>query len=98
MATLMHRFPKRHLNPCLCLQQSSSALSFVFLQYEGCSKSKVHKDNVTQHGTTEIQLHADIVTLFFYVVTTPVEALVPVGNQCIEVMQRNSGQAPVTRS
>jgi hypothetical protein len=31
-------------------------------------------------------MHADIITLFLYVITTTVEALVPVRNQCIEAL------------
>lgn len=51
-----------------------------FLECKGCSESKVHKD--------VIQLFAyiqDIVTLFFCLITTRVEALVPGTNQCNSV-------------
>jgi hypothetical protein len=44
--------------------------------------------------TTDIQLlahvHADFVTLFVYVIITPVEALVSTGNQCNEALCKDS--------
>jgi hypothetical protein len=36
--------------------------------------------------TTEIQVLADIVTLFLYIITTPFVAPAPVGNQCTEAL------------
>jgi hypothetical protein len=41
---------------------------------------------------TTICTHADIIT-FFYIMTTHVEALVMVGNRCLEALFRDSGQA-----
>jgi hypothetical protein len=44
--------------------------------------------DIYYHRDTTAFTHADIVTLFFYVITTPVKTLVPAGNQYIEALHK----------
>jgi hypothetical protein len=53
-------------------------------------KSKAHRDtsaSIYYHKDTTACTHANVVTLFFYIITS-VEVLVPAGNRCTEAFHK----------